>query len=1274
MKPTGLIRWLPLLGLATVSSAVDDNLKHGTKIHEPGRCATRGLCGGNKHKGFFTGSDNPCPDNGLAGDIDDSARKELVEICGDEWQEGDVCCTADQIDSMKSNFNTAKVLISSCPACTKNFRAMFCHFTCSPDQSLFVNVTRTAEDEDDGRSYVAELDHLVSDKFGEGLYTSCKDVTSSFGSKAMTWFGNAKNYTQLLAFLGHKDEKQGSPFQMNFPRPSEREFKDMKPILKNTIPCDTSDKRYQCFCRDCMGSCEQLEPLEPPEQCEVGLLPCLSFGIILAYSIFILLLVLAVSGHAAAAKHRRNKNERLQLLQDAALDDEEDERDVVHGAGGLLDRPTRQYALNSYCDRAFSKLARICATFPAITIGTSVLVVGLLSLGWLRFDLETDPARLWVAPDSAAAQEKTFFDTNFGPFFRTEQAFLVNDTNRDGAGSVLSYDTLRWWFDVERRVRVQKTRGHGYTLADVCYNPLGDACVIQSVSGYFYKDSAKFTPEGWGKHLRSCVDAPSDCPPAFMDPIAPELVLGGYDEASDPATSAAALVTTWVVSNYNPGDPRLERAEEWEESLKRLLVDVALEAKERGLRLSFNTEISLEEELNKNTNTDAKIVVISYIVMFIYASLALGSTTLTLSAILRNPAAALVQSKFMVGIVGILIVLMSVAASVALFAAIGLKATLIIAEVIPFLVLAVGVDNIFLIVHEFERVNINHADESVPDRVARALGRMGPSILLSATTETVAFALGAAVGMPAVRNFAAYAAGAVFINAVLQVTMFVSVLALNQQRVESGRADCFPCVQVRGGLASSMPNGYGGAPFSGMEDEGFLTRFIRKHYAPTLLGNRTRIAIMTIFLGFFAAAISLLPNISLGLDQKIAIPDGSYLINYFEDLENYFRAGPPVYFVTRNINATARREQEELCASALPCNRHSLQNWVELERGRNGSYLSNSSSAATVSWIDTFWSWLDPEKENCCVDKSGRPCFEDHNPEWDLTFAAMPQGEEFLYYAQKWLEASNTLQCPASGKVQFGNAVVIDNQTITVPASHFRTAHRPLRTQDDFINSYADARRISKEISDQNGGIDVFPYSKHYIFFDQYADIIRLSTALVGTALAFILLTASVLLGSIATGLVVTVTVAMTVIDIVATMTVAGVSLNAVSLVNIIICVGISVEFCAHIARAFTIPSPAILERATNKFRGKQARAWAALVNVGGSVFSGITITKLLGVFVLAFTRSKIFEIYYFRVWLALIIWAALHALVFLPVALSFFGGAGKYFLTPHVVGSGCPR
>jgi Niemann-Pick C1 protein len=155
----------------------------------------------------------------------------------------------------------------------------------------------------------------------------------------------------------------------------------------------------------------------------------------------------------------------------------------------------------------------------------------------------------------------------------------------------------------------------------------------------------------------------------------------------------------------------------------------------------------------------------------------------------------------------------------------GVKVTLVIAEVIPFLVLAVGVDNVFILVHELHRQNNLHGpnasaashnmgfqtpmspeqshrspfDSSQDDstdarsmpqllspeeRVARTLAKMGPSILLSSVTETVAFALGALVPMPAVRNFALYASGSVLLNAILQVTVFVSALAIDLRRVE----------------------------------------------------------------------------------------------------------------------------------------------------------------------------------------------------------------------------------------------------------------------------------------------------------------------------------------------------------------------------------------------------------------------------------------------------------------------------------------------------------
>ncbi|KAK5103224.1 niemann-Pick type C- protein 1 [Lithohypha guttulata] len=1207
--------------------------------HEAGRCAVRGQCEPN---GFF-GPGRPCADNGLAAPPSDSVRDELVQLCGPKWKDTDVCCVEEQVQALKKNLGRAQGIIQSCPACKENFFNLFCTFTCSPDQSLFINVTATEKNRQ-GNDTVQELDNIWSTEYQSGFYDSCKDV--KFGAanqKAMTFIGGgAKDYSHFLQFLGDK-KALGSPFQIDFlEHPRGDNADGMKPVSQKPKACNDEDPQFRCRCVDCPASCPELPKVEDVESCHVGRLPCLSFTVILIYSIALFLLIIAVSGHVAYAKHKQRKSERLQLLQDAAPSDDEDEGDLVHNAG-LLDRPQRNYYLNQILDRAFNRLGRFCARYPGITIGTNIAIIGLLSLGWLKFAVERDPVKLWVSPDSEAAQEKAFFDDNFGPFFRAEQVFLVNDSAPDA--SVLNQDTLTWWFGIEEEVSRLQTPDTQLSLEDVCFNPTGEACVVESISGWFGNAEVS----DWQYQIGYCAEHNGDqeCLPPSQNPLAPGRVLGGFHNIST-ITDAKALIVTWVVNNGQPGTEVEANAQAWEQVLKNTLLKTQAEAKERGLRLSFNTEISLEQELNKSTNTDAKIVVISYVVMFIYASLALGSTSMSIKSLVNNPANALVQSKFTLGMLGIVIVLMSVSGSVGLFSLAGIKVTLIIAEVIPFLVLAVGVDNIFLIVHDFERVNVSHPDEEIDDRIAKALGRMGPSILLSASTETIAFAMGAFVGMPAVKNFAAYAAGAVLINALLQVTMFVSVLALNQRRVESLRADCMPCIVVKRAKSVSMPGGH----FFGSEEEGALQRFIRRTYAPFILDKKIKTGIVVVFVTIFAAALALIPEIKLGLDQRIALPSDSYMIQYFDDLYQYFGSGPPVYFVARDVNMTERVHQEQTCGLFAACDTYSLASILEQEAHRpNVSYMNTGAA----SWIDDYFLWLDPASQ-CCLNDDGTTCLSED--EWSLSMKHLPEGDRFVKLAKKWLKAPIVDDCFKAGAAAYSNAVVVDSNSTSVPASHWRSFHTPLQSQDDLINSYAAARRISKDISERHN-IDIFPYSKHYVFFDQYRSIVHLTATLLSVAVMVIFILTSLLLGSLLTGLVVSITTIMILVDIMGVMALFNVSLNALSLVNLVICVGISVEFCAHISRAFMFPSKSVMERARSRFRGRDLRAWTALVNVGGSVFSGITITKFLGVFVLAFTKSKVFEVYYFRIWLGLVILASTHALVFLPVLLSFFGGEG---------------
>ena len=81
-----------------------------------------------------------------------------------------------------------------------------------------------------------------------------------------------------------------------------------------------------------------------------------------------------------------------------------------------------------------------------------------------------------------------------------------------------------------------------------------------------------------------------------------------------------------------------------------------------------------------------------------------------------------------------MIVLLSVAASIGVFGFANVPATLIIFEIIPFLVLAVGVDNIFILVHTYQR-DPRQPSETHAEHVGRVTGEVAPSMLLSSAAS-----------------------------------------------------------------------------------------------------------------------------------------------------------------------------------------------------------------------------------------------------------------------------------------------------------------------------------------------------------------------------------------------------------------------------------------------------------------------------------------------------------------------------------------------------------
>jgi len=184
---------------------------------------------------------------------------------------------------------------------------------------------------------------------------------------------------------------------------------------------------------------------------------------------------------------------------------------------------------------------------------------------------------------------------------------------------------------------------------------------------------------------------------------------------------------------------------------------------------------------------------------------------------------------------------------------------------------------------------------------------------------------------------------------------------------------------------------------------------------------------------------------------------------------------------------------------------------------------------------------------------------------------------------------------------------------------------------------------IRDAIGSLNSEIKPTPYSFTWLFTEQYSIVRQEAYTNIILAVVAVFIITIFFLNHIWCALLVTINVTMVLIDVVALMWLWDLSVNSVSIVNLVLAIGLAVDYSAHVAHAFMSATGTLNERACK-----------AMQEMGSDVIHGACST-FLAVLVLSTSKSYIF-VAMFQQFFGICVFGALHGLLLLPVVLSLIG------------------
>ena len=496
---------------------------------------------------------------------------------------------------------------------------------------------------------------------------------------------------------------------------------------------------------------------------------------------------------------------------------------------------------------------------------------------------------------------------------------------------------------------------------------------------------------------------------------------------------------------------------------------------------------------------------------------------------------------------------------------------------------------------------------SVEDRLAETLSEAGVSIFITSITNILSFYTAIIAPYPYVKIFCLYTGTSLLLVFLFHLTFFCSCLAYSGMCEEQGRSGLtFMVVEERSRYQECLCLKMGKYRVNSSqaekrkaarEREDFLAKIVGK----VLRSGTARITVMFLYMGYICVSIYGICNVVVYFDKTKLINHDSSMTAFVEIEDRLFRdkAFSISVIVSGNVNYTDPKTVGKI---------DSL-----LERLEESTYINQHLSR---SWLNDFQT----------VNEARAFILNSTN-----THIATEQ--EFTEGVFNFYKNSSS---------PFRLDVAYNDDRSGIIASRFLIQGQNIHSTIEEENMVLEIRGICEEFTDENFKANVFnsyfPYTDQYLtMFGQSVQSI-LSTGIVVIAVSIVLLPDPV------SGISAILSIVSTLTGCLGFMSIWGIVLDGITLINLIMCIGFSVDFSAHFCYHYIDKK--------NKSESDDEIVERTLLSVWKPVLQG-ALSTLLGVVGMLYAPATSFVIF-FKMMFIVITLGVVHSLILVPLLFRF--------------------